>query len=50
MEPDGSLTHVRDSFEIVDADTWKNTTRIRKDGSGDWELAYEGTYRRVDDD
>ena len=49
MEPDGSLTHVRDSFEIVDGDSWKNSTRIRKGDSADWQLVHEGVYRRVAD-
>ncbi len=48
-EPDGSVTHVRDSFEIVDADHWKNTTRICKGESGDWEVVYQGSYTRVTD-
>lgn len=48
-ETDGSVTHVRDSFEIVDADHWKNSTRARKGESGDWELVYEGSYTRVAD-
>jgi len=48
-EPDGSFTHVRDSFEIVDADTWKNTTRARKSEDDDWAVVYEGRYTRVAD-
>lgn len=47
MEPDGSLTYVRDSFEVVDDDTWRNTTRIRKGETGEWVKAHEGIYSRT---
>jgi len=47
MNPDGSLTHVRDSFEVVDESTWKNTTRVRQGENGEWKLVYEGTYTHI---
>ncbi len=47
VNPDGTVTQVRDAFEIIDKDTWKNRTRIRQQGGGDWTLAYEGTYSRI---
>jgi len=48
MNPDGSVTHVQDSFEVVDSDTWKNETRARQGGAGEWQLVYQGVYTRVD--
>jgi len=47
MNPDGTVTHVRDAFEMVDASSWKNTTRIRHQEEGDWQLAHEGIYTRI---
>ncbi|MGH8198330.1 MAG: hypothetical protein ACRETI_09165 [Steroidobacteraceae bacterium] len=47
MNPDGSVTHVRDSFEVVDENTWKNTTRLRQGENGEWKLVYEGIYTRI---
>jgi hypothetical protein len=46
MNPDGSVTHVRDAFEVIDCNTWKNTTRIRTGEEGEWTLVHEGTYTR----
>lgn len=44
---DGVATHVRDAFEVVDDNTWKNKTRVREGERGEWQLVYEGTYTRV---
>jgi hypothetical protein len=45
--PDGVATEVRDEFEVVDADTWKNRTSVRRAG-GEWQVVYEDTFKRVD--
>lgn len=47
MNPDGSITHVQDSFEVVDKNTWRNSTQVKEGDDGEWKLAYEGTYTRV---
>lgn len=44
---DGVVTYVRDAFEVIDDNTWKNKTRIREGEGGEWKLAHEGTYTRV---
>lgn len=43
---DGQVTEVRDSFERIDADTWRNKTAIRSGGE-DWKVVHEGVYARV---
>lgn len=47
--PDGSVTQVRDRFEIIDADSWRNVTRIRRAGE-DWQQVNADTYTRIGED
>jgi len=49
QNPDGAFIEVRDAFEVIDADTWKNTTSVSRDG-GEWKVVYEDTFRRLGGD
>ncbi len=44
---DGVVTEVRDGFEMLDADRWRNRTLVRTDGQAEWTLAHEAVYTRV---
>lgn len=44
---DGVVSYVRDAFERVDENTWKNRTSVREGEDGEWKLVYEDTYARV---
>jgi hypothetical protein len=43
---DGHATEVRDEFELVDAQTWKNTTYVSREG-GPWQQVYSDTFTRL---
>ena len=45
--PDGVVTNVRDMFEIIDENSWKNTTFIKRD-EGEWEQAFSDIYTRIE--
>lgn len=45
--PDGTTIHVRDSFEIVDFDTWQDVTSIQQGDDGPWKVVYEDTFTRI---
>lgn len=47
MSPDGQVTQVRDTFRVIDEDTWANATFISVDG-GDWQALPQGTYTRIE--
>lgn len=47
MSPDGQVTQVRDTFWVIDEDTWGNATFISVDG-GDWQALPQGTYTRIE--
>lgn len=47
MTPDGQVTQIRDTFRIIDEDTWANATFISMNG-GPWQALPPGTYSRVD--
>jgi hypothetical protein len=47
MGPDGVVTHVRDSFEVIDEDHWTNKTSIRQGDAADWTVISEDSYSRV---
>ncbi|MDX1570904.1 MAG: hypothetical protein R3200_10480 [Xanthomonadales bacterium] len=46
--PDGTINQVRDTFWIIDEDTWGNRTFIATP-EGEWQVVSEGTYRRVEE-
>ena len=46
--PDGKPVQVRDAFEIIDKDHWRNVTQVRLDG-GDWQVIGRDTYTRMTD-
>ncbi len=43
---DGATTEVRDTFWLIDKDSWGNATFISQDG-GAWQKVHEGVYTRV---
>lgn len=43
---DGVVTYVRDGFEIIDENSWKNTTQICQSNDPEWKLANEDIYTR----
>lgn len=47
MSPDGQVTQVRDTFWLIDENTWGNATYLSVDG-GDWQALPPGTYTRVE--
>jgi len=47
MDPDGVVTHVRDTFQRIDADHWANRTFIRSGDDTEWNLVVEDDYSRV---
>lgn len=47
MSPDGRVTQIRDTFRIVDEDTWANATFVSVDG-GPWQALPPGTYTRIE--
>jgi hypothetical protein len=46
VNADGVVTHVRDAFEPIDTDSWRNRTSIRLGDETDWNLVYEETFTR----
>lgn len=46
MDANGIVTYVRDEFQPIDADSWKNKTSIRQGDEGDWDVVYEETFTR----
>jgi len=50
MGPDNVVTHVRDTFQYIDADHWLNRTFIRQDEAGEWKIVVEDDYTRVKTD
>lgn len=49
MSPDGQVTQIRDTFRIIDEDTWANATYISING-GEWRALPPGTYTRIEAD
>ncbi|MEP1097501.1 MAG: hypothetical protein ABJG78_20460 [Cyclobacteriaceae bacterium] len=43
----GNLNHVKDEFEVVDKDTWKNKMYSLEDD--EWKVTYEDTFTRIKD-
>ena len=46
--PNGVRTQVRDHFEIIDGNTWRNATHIRQ-GDDDWRQIGSDIYTRLSD-
>lgn len=46
-EADGTVTHVRDAFEVIDGNSWRNVTTVRSGDDEEWKVVHEGTYNRV---
>ena len=47
VTPDGNASHIRDTFRLLDEDSWENKTLMKIEPSEDWETVYEGIYTRV---
>jgi len=47
MSPEGVVTHVRDTFQHIDADHWSNKTFLRSGDEAEWKLVVEDAYSRV---
>jgi hypothetical protein len=45
--PDGPTTYVRDAFEVVDENAWKDVTSVREGEQGEWRVVYEDTFTRI---
>lgn len=45
--PDGNVVSVRDTFEPVNADSWRNRTWVREGEEGEWKPVHEGIYTRI---
>ena len=48
MSADGVVTYVRDGFQLVDADRWRNTTRIKAGDDSAWKVVSEDVYTRIE--
>ncbi len=46
--PEGQTTQVRDTFWVIDENSWGNATFISIDG-GEWQALPQGVYTRVED-
>ena len=46
--PDGVVTWVKDSFEVIDEDHWRNRTLMRRGEETEWRQAHEDTYTRME--
>ncbi len=46
--PDGEVSEIRDEFEMLDDDRWRNVTRQRLGGDGEWTVISEGIYTRLE--
>lgn len=47
--PDGRTMHVRDAFEVVDENSWKDVTSVREGEEGEWRVVYRDTFTRIAD-
>lgn len=47
--PAGVTVYVRDAFEVVDQDTWKDVTSIREGETGEWKVVYTDTFTRIEE-
>jgi hypothetical protein len=47
MSPDGQVTQVRDTFWIIDENTWGNATYVSVDG-GEWQALPQAVYTRIE--
>lgn len=45
--PDGATIHVRDAFQVVDGNTWKDVTSMKRGEGGEWQVVYEDTFTRI---
>ena len=45
---DGTVTRIRDVFDVIDADTWRDRTYASAGDGDEWTLVYEDVFSRVD--
>lgn len=48
MDAEGVVTWVRDGFELIDEDHWRNRTLMRRGDQTHWQQVHEDTYSRLD--
>jgi hypothetical protein len=46
--PDGTTTWVRDTFDVIDADSWRNVTSVRQSPQDEWNVVNDEVYVRID--
>lgn len=46
--PDGTVIHIRDVFDVVDSNTWRDRTYTRVGEDGEWTKVYEDVFTRVE--
>lgn len=49
MNPEGVVTLVKDTFQLIDADHWSNKTFLRSGDAAEWRLVVEDVYTRVEE-
>jgi hypothetical protein len=47
MDAEGVVTWVRDGFEVIDKDQWRNRTLMRRGEETEWQEVHGDTYTRV---
>jgi hypothetical protein len=46
IDGSGAVTHVRDAFEILGPDAWRNVTRVQAGDDPEWRVVHDETYSR----
>jgi len=47
LGPEGTVIHIRDVFDVIDADRWRDRTYTRVGDEGEWKQVYEDVFTRV---
>ncbi|MDX1556691.1 MAG: hypothetical protein R3212_11740, partial [Xanthomonadales bacterium] len=48
MDAEGVVTWVRDGFEVIDENRWRNRTMMRRGEETGWQEVHQDTYTRID--
>jgi len=46
--PDGEIMNVRDSFSVIDQNSWRSVTSL-KPGAGEWQTASDTVYTKIEE-
>lgn len=49
MDAEGVVNWVKDGFEVIDGDSWRNRTMLRRGDDVEWQQVHEDVYTRVID-